>query len=94
MIGCLRTQIKQNGWLLVGTNKAQGLAACGHVSEISQSLRFIFRLAATLMVFSCRGSFVSNIVMRIENESVSSFISLCVSKSYQTKLNFSIIEIT
>ena len=48
----LKLKIKRNDWLLVDTswvhsqtqNKAQWLAACGHVSTSSQSLRFILSL--------------------------------------------------
>ena len=40
--------MNRNDLLLVDTNKAQWLAACGHVSASSQSLRFIFSLRVLL----------------------------------------------
>ena len=86
MICCLWTQIKRNGWLLADTCPQ----AANHCALFLACV-FSWR-TATFLVFRCRGSFVLKILMRIEDESVSSFISLCVSKSYQTKL--SIIEIT
>ena len=58
----LRIKITRNDWLLSDTsqaqNKAQLLAACGHVSASSQSLRFILSLRMNSSFITSRPCFV------------------------------------